>query len=532
MCRVGRRCFPHTLSQLEAAEKELARCSLVLAERQAVADRQPVSQAWIDQAADDEATARRAAEQRRIDYASTARGAHNLQIEANAHEKCGQADEARAIRRTIARGLARRRAADTRDRSDGRQWAPPQMRGSGSRCSECGQYVGGNHSCPQVVRDALRRALAAHATGPVSHPGHTTGGTTAAGELSRHMFGAVSLDAGEAAAISAICADNRYGPPPILPALPKRPDGTIDTDSDEFAAHRAAALERAKAACYEDEFIGDTPVPIVLQQGALEPFAAPVKRDVAARLGRQLAGVPDSDLFDDADQAALSAPDNVEWGHTGRSLCWRADATHPWREVGTGERPNITPRTPVSSSDAGRLARRTVASHALSAWAIHTENAPVPGGTDLQAATRDVFVHPSGEGPATLQERRARAIVNAQYATTQRELTDRGIAEVAVSRGMWFPRNQPLPEWVPAEKGERGEAEVPLNAASSFTTRPDVASYFARREWDDDEYVCVRVHGTVPAARVLSTPRTGMGCLAEEEIVVLGGPGRWEVERV
>lgn len=156
------------------------------------------------------AAARRVVEQRRIDYASTARGAHNLQIEANAHEQCGQLDQARAIRRTIARGLARRRAADTRDQADGRQWAPPQMRGSGSRCPECGQYVGGNHSCPQVVRDARRRALAAHATGPVSHPGHTTDGAAAAGELSRHMFDTVSLDADEAAAISAICADARY----------------------------------------------------------------------------------------------------------------------------------------------------------------------------------------------------------------------------------------------------------------------------------------------------------------------------------
>lgn len=149
----------------------------------------------------------------------------------------------------------------------------------------------------------------------------------------------------------------------------------------------------------------------------------------------------------------------------------------------------------------------------------------IPGLRSGEDVKRDVFVHPSGEGPSTLQERRARAIVNAHCATTQRELADRGIAEVAVSRGMWFPRNQSLPDWVPAEKGQRGEAEVPLNAASSFTTRSDVASYFARREWDDDEYVSVRVHGTVPAARVLSTPRTGMGCLAEEEIVVLGGPG-------
>lgn len=49
--------------------------------------------------------------------------------------------------------------------------------------------------------------------------------------------------------------------------------------------------------------------------------------------------------------------------------------------------------------------------------------------------------------------RQARAVVQAQYALTQRHLSERGITEVAMSRGMWFPSDSPTPEWVPARKG-------------------------------------------------------------------------------
>ncbi|MDH6283986.1 hypothetical protein [Prescottella agglutinans] len=533
MCKVGRRCFPHALSQLEAAEREAARCELVHADRLAASQRQAVSQAWIDQAADNADRTRRELAQRRIDYASTARGAHNLQLEAHAHEMCGQPEEAQAIRRTIARGLARRRAADTSD-GDGSagEWSPPPVRGNGSQCPECGQFTGAAHSCPPVLRDARRRALSSHATGPASSPGHSPAGAAAAGELSRVMYDGIPLDDRDADTIAAICADDRYGPALDLPPVPRRADGTIDTATAEFAEHRAAALERAKAACYEDEYINGIPVPIVLSQGALDPFAVPVKRDVSTRLGDQLADVPDSDLFDDDDRAALDGANNVQWAHTGHSLCWREDSSAPWREIVTGERADTRQLTAVAAQDARRLARHSVAAQSVSAWAAHTEHSPSAVGTEMQAAVRDVFVQPGGEASQSLPSRRARAIVRAQYALTQRELAASGVREVAVSRGMWFKTSQSTPDWVPAVKGQRVDAEVPMNAASSFTTRGDVAAYFARREWDDDEYVCIRVHGTVPAARILSTPRTGMGCLAEEEIVILGGPGRWEVERV
>jgi len=85
---------------------------------------------------------------------------------------------------------------------------------------------------------------------------------------------------------------------------------------------------------------------------------------------------------------------------------------------------------------------------------------------------------------------------------------------------------------VPAVKGDRQPADLTLNPAASFTLRGEVSSYFARREWDDDEYVSVRLHGTVHASRILSLPRTGMGCLSEEEVIVVGGRAQWEVERV
>lgn len=534
MCRVGRRCFPHSADRLDRVAADVRRLQIEHDGRVTLAARQPVSQAWLDQSADDLAEARRRLQHRQIDVASTARGAHNMMLEARAHEACGQPERATELRRTITRGLARRRAADVAENRDAAHgWEPPQVRGGGQRCPACGQFTAATHQCPPVILEAQRRALAPSNLTPAAPAVTTAAGTAAAASLSAGLYQDIPLSAADTDAIAAVCGDDRYGPPAVgLPELPRRQDGSVDTRSPAFVAHRAAALVRAQEACIEDEYIDGVPVPVVLSQGALEPFAVPAKREAAARLGDELSAVDDRELFDDAECAALAAPETVQWGQSGHGLCWRTADGEPWRQIGSGDRVDHTPVTPSVPGSARTLARRSVASQAMSAWAAHTERDMSPAAVHAQAAVRDVFVQPNPDAPQTLEARRARAVVKAQYALTQRHLAERGISEVSVSRGMWFATDSEAPPWVPAVKGERRQTDLALNPAASFTLRSEVSSYFARREWDDEQYVSVRLHGTVPAARVLSLPRTGMGCLAEEEVVVIGGHGRWEAERV
>lgn len=535
MCRVGRRCFPHSADKLDRAEAEVRRAQLVHESRCAHAAMRPVAQAWLDESEAELTKARTRLHTRQIEMASTARGAYNMLLEAQAYEACGQDDRAAALRRTVTRGMARRRAADVAENPAAAEgWQPPQVRGGGERCSACGQFAAAAHRCPDAILEAQRRALSEMSGGvPPSQPTATGEGAAAANQLGDSFYRDIPLTGRDADAIVALCTDDLYGPPaPGLPEVPRRGDGSIDVDSAEFAQHRDVALGRAQAVCIEDEFIDGIPVPIVVAQGAMEPFAVPAKREAAALLGDELADVDDRDLFDEAECAALADPDRAQWGASSTGICWRTAGDADWREVGSGALVGPLDLTAVTAADAPQLARRAIASQSMAAWAAHTERTPSPVALHTQAAVRDMFVAPNPDPPQTLDARRARAVVRAQYAITQRRLAEMGISEVSVSRGFWYPLTESTPDWVPDEKGARGTAEVPLNAAASFTVRPEVASYFARREWDDEQYVSVRLHGTVPASRILSLPRTGMGCLAEEEVVVIGGRGQWEVERV
>lgn len=534
MCRVGRRCFPHTADRLDRAEQDLRKAQIIHDSRVAQSAQRPVSQAWLDESAADLARARRAHHQQQIEFASTARGAHNLMLEAHAHEQCGQPDRATELRRTVTRGLARRRAADVAENPDAAaDWKPPTVRGGGNRCPACGQFSTAAHRCPPAILEARRRALPDSPHLPAPAPTITGPGAAAAQSLSEGLYQDIPLTAADADAIAQVCHDDRYGPPVDgLAEIPRRPDGSLNTTSVEFAEHRELALDRMRQACIEDDHIDGIPVPVVLSQGAVEPFAVPAKRDNTVRLGDELASVENRDLFDDDECAALAAPERAQWAQSGTGLCWRTADGEPWRQIGTGERVHSPTTLPQGSESVAVLARRTLASQAMSAWATHTEREMSPAAVHLQSAVQDVFVQPDASAPQSVHARRARAVVQAQYALTQRHLAERGITELAVSRGMWFPTGTPAPEWVPAAKGDRQQADVTLNPAASFTLRGEVSSYFARREWDDEEYVPVRVHGTVPAARILSLPRTGMGCLSEEEVVVVGGRAQWEVERV
>jgi hypothetical protein len=108
-----------------------------------------------------------------------------------------------------------------------------------------------------------------------------------------------------------------------------------------------------------------------------------------------------------------------------------------------------------------------------------------------------------------------RSFARAQYDATQADLAARGITEVTVYRGT----------------GVQGvsEGSVTLRPASSWSSDPSTAREFAATAADQDGNAAV-LAATVPASRVLSTPSTGVGCLSEDEVVLLGGTLDVEVD--
>lgn len=144
-----------------------------------------------------------------------------------------------------------------------------------------------------------------------------------------------------------------------------------------------------------------------------------------------------------------------------------------------------------------------------------------------------------------------RVFVRGMYENTQDEFAARGITHVSVTRGMGLPFDSPagrayrslaslttrieaemVQPWSPAGEALRGAVEaghleaptvhglridVTLQPASSFSTSSGTAGAFGPS----------LIAGRIPVARILSSSRTGWGCLNESEFVVLGGTDEW-----
>lgn len=156
----------------------------------------------------------------------------------------------------------------------------------------------------------------------------------------------------------------------------------------------------------------------------------------------------------------------------------------------------------------------------------------------LQMAAAEVFgVDPSGIqghleeiGMAGQVEHRLqsqdgellRSFAKAMYDDTQEKLAAAGIDNVVLFRGMNWPTptpgldyNPPLkttPEWAQTE----GVKTVNLNPMSSWAAWDQTAYEFGSNG--------VVLAAEFPASRIISTARTGNGCLSEFEYIVLGGP--------
>lgn len=210
----------------------------------------------------------------------------------------------------------------------------------------------------------------------------------------------------------------------------------------------------------------------------------------------------------------------------------------------------------ISPADAEREANDAVAT-----WAnnySHTEH----GDNTLAAYHNAARLLANGDNPLGATSYidgsyGAAVVVVAQYRLTQQWLADHNIKEVTVYRGLAFwngheeldpyfdafrppqptvghPRQHRwTPQWVPVDDIDtNGHATITATGdqpMSSYSDSYDVAHIFASNPERENGYI---LSTTVPAERIVSMPRTGMGCLTEREVVVLSGPGVWRIERI
>jgi hypothetical protein len=138
--------------------------------------------------------------------------------------------------------------------------------------------------------------------------------------------------------------------------------------------------------------------------------------------------------------------------------------------------------------------------------------------------------------PIDLEQRMSDAakVVDAMYAHTQEVLAASDIKELTVFRGMHFHADDPEPpealkpliptSWEETTPGHPRDTnpqavEIDLNPISSFSVNSHSAEDFAGGGVRGLVFAT-----TVPAERVFSLPSTGLGCLREGEVVVIGGP--------
>ena len=141
----------------------------------------------------------------------------------------------------------------------------------------------------------------------------------------------------------------------------------------------------------------------------------------------------------------------------------------------------------------------------------------------VQEAATDHLAQP--EKPANRDEAFDRAYLRAEYAATQEWFKERGITHVSLYRGM--------DDDAGIEEDEDGEFDsrqtVYMQPASSWSTSEDVAKSFATQGGPLASGWVLETR--VPVSRVLSTAATGRGSMLEEEIILLGGKMRVNVDR-
>lgn len=111
------------------------------------------------------------------------------------------------------------------------------------------------------------------------------------------------------------------------------------------------------------------------------------------------------------------------------------------------------------------------------------------------------------------------SFLKAQYESTQEFLKDKGIDSITMFRGM-----KELPDEVMAEAKASANQDMSFRPLTSFSMNEATAFNFAGNHYEGITLEnAVVLRSEIPAERILSIPLTGLGCLREEEAVILGG---------
>lgn len=114
------------------------------------------------------------------------------------------------------------------------------------------------------------------------------------------------------------------------------------------------------------------------------------------------------------------------------------------------------------------------------------------------------------------------AFVSEMYRQTQKDFAEKGIKEVVLWRGMGKVSDIKSLHVPSGHDGYFQELENPsLNPISSYSTSITTAVAFSTNSGYGElrALLCAKV----PVSRILSTAKTGFGCLNEKEMVVIGG---------
>lgn len=152
-------------------------------------------------------------------------------------------------------------------------------------------------------------------------------------------------------------------------------------------------------------------------------------------------------------------------------------------------------------------------------------------------------IHASWSNMRTIDSRGARmgmdrAVLRAMYDETQKQFKQAGIDQVTIYRGLgwWqandYPNDTPVPEWVKQLPWyDDVPKEIHQQPLSSWTAQGIILGDFSNTHSSMPGWG-VNLAVTVPASRILSTARSGLGTLFENEVVMLDGPGTARVNLV
>ena len=263
------------------------------------------------------------------------------------------------------------------------------------------------------------------------------------------------------------------------------------------------------------------------------------KRRVMVDVAERMSDVPATEMLDCLEAVNNGAPGYSD-GSDGNGILMATDAIR--HAAGTPDEPYVhlardsagyfystyKGESPVEGWQYARpgtaeydtMVREGVAASLVNTWA-QTSNDHHEGALAIQNAIRAEFglvdaagwPHASGERIYQQHSGTLRKFAAAMYENTQADLAANGITEVTVYRGTGNTTFEPT----------AGALTTTLRPASSWSADHNVAVGFAMHATERSGEAAAVMTLTVPADQVLSTPRTGVGCLHEREVVLLGG---------